>query len=160
MNRQVEIKCEQIARMIVKGMPKTKIAIEMGMSYDGLMRITRDSQYLLIEENIRKGVIDKMDVRLAKRAEMSGEMEDAVPEALRILIDQLMKKRDLRAALEVLDRDPRRQFSKSTTNRVDPLQPGAPVMTSERLATIVSKADITHQILEKEHQPLTKPAEA
>jgi hypothetical protein len=154
MNRQVEIKCEQIARMIVKGLPKTKIAIEMGMSYDGLMRITRDKDYLFIEENVRKGVTDKMDARLAKRAEMGGEMEDAVPEAMRILIDQVTKKRDLRAALEVLDRDPRRQFAKSTSTRVDPLQPGTPVMTSEHLSTIVSKADITHQMLEKQHTAL------
>jgi len=33
MNRQVEIKAEQIARMIVKGIPATRVAVEMGMSY-------------------------------------------------------------------------------------------------------------------------------
>jgi hypothetical protein len=43
-----------------------------------------------------------MDARLAKRAEMGTEVEDAVPEALQVLLDNMRKKRALRAALEVL----------------------------------------------------------
>lgn len=146
--------------MIVKGLPKTRIAIEMGMSYDGLMRITRDSGYLTIEENVRKGVTDKMDARLDRRAAMECEVEDAVPEAMRILLDQVIQKRDLKAALEVLDRDPRRQFAKSRGGEaVNPLQSG-PALTGDQLANAVRDADITHQILEKQHQPAVKPAEA
>jgi len=151
-NRQVEIKCEQIARMVVKGLPKTKIAIEMGMSYDGILGITRNPDYLRIEESVRKGVVDRMDARLAKRASMDGEMEDMVPEALRVVLDQVIKKRDLRAALEVLDRDPRRQFAKSTARAAETLAPGAPVLTSDQLNKVVTDADITHQMLERQRQ--------
>jgi len=42
----------------------------MGMSYEGLIRITRCQEYLQIEERVRNAVVDKMDARLAKRAQM------------------------------------------------------------------------------------------
>jgi hypothetical protein len=77
----------------------------MGMSYEGLIRITRCQEYLQIEERVRNAVVGKMDAQLAKRAEMGTEVEDAVPEALQVLLDNMRKKRDLRAALEVLDRE-------------------------------------------------------
>lgn len=148
MNRQVYIKCDQIARMIVKGMPKTRIAIEMGMSYDGLVRITRCPEYLTIEEDVRNAVVGKMDARLAKRASMETEVEDTVPEALRVLIDHVNKKRDLRAALEVLDRDPQRQFAKNaTTKPVNPLTAGTPI-NGDVLSQAVKDADITHTLLQ------------
>jgi hypothetical protein len=171
MNRQVEIKCDQIARMVVKGMPKTRIAIEMGMSYDGLVRITRCPEYLVIEESVRNAVVGKMDQRLAKRAAMEVEVEDHVPEAMRVLLDAVTKKRDLRAALEVLDRDPRRQFAKQRGDApINPLQPGVAV-ASEALATAVREADITHKLItnnkdcQAQHQTpspdvVAKPAEA
>ena len=158
MNRQVEIKCDQIARMVVKGMPKTRIAIEMGMSYDGLIRITRCPEYLTIEESVRNTVVGKMDQRLAKRAEMSTEMEDTVPEAMKVLLEHVSKKRDLRAALEVLDRDPKRQFAKSKGDQpINPLQPGAGI-ANDALAAAVKDADLTHNIIQNAAQ--VKPAEA
>ena len=123
MQRQVYIKAEQIARMRVKGIPMTRIAIEMGMSYDGLVRITRDPEFLKIEESVRNFVTQKMDSRLEKRALMEDEVEDAVPEAMAVLLEQVRKKRDLRAALEVLDRDPQRQFAKSNPKPVNPRDP-------------------------------------
>ena len=42
----------------------------MGMSYEGLIRITRCQEYLQIEERLRNAVVGKMDARLAKRAQM------------------------------------------------------------------------------------------
>lgn len=151
MNRQVTIKCEQIARMIVKGIPKTRIALEMGMSYDGLQRITRVPEYLAIEESVRNAVIGKMDARLAKRAEMDTEMEDHVPEAMKVLLEAVTKKRDLRAALEVLDRDPKKQFARV---RVDQ-QTTVPGLPTETLAAAVKEADLTHTILQNSQQVQT-----
>ena len=87
MNRQVLIKAGQVARMIVRGLPLTKVCGEMGMSYEGLIRITRCQEYLQIEERVRNAVVGKMDARLAKRAQMETEVEDAVPEALQVLLD-------------------------------------------------------------------------
>jgi hypothetical protein len=149
MNRQVSIKCEQIARMVVKGMPLTRISVEMGMSYDGLRAITLRPEYLLIEEQVRNAVVGKMDARLAKRADMQDEVEDAVPEAMKVLLEGV-KKRDLKAALEVLDRDPQRQFAK--TSRVQNTtinQQGTMSIGSEALAQAKKEADITHSIMEQ-----------
>lgn len=151
MNRQVYIKAEQIARMVVKGWPLTRIAIEMGMSYDGLYRITKQPEYLKIEEEVRLDVTGMMDARLAKRAAMEKDMDDAVPEAFQVLLDGVRKKRDLKAALEVLDRDPRRQFAKASRNA--PTEPDKPLLASEALASAVKDADVTHTILESAKQP-------
>ncbi len=152
MNRQVQIKCEQIARMIVKGWPKTRIAIEMGMSYDGLMGITRRPEYLEIEEEVRSGVVGKMDARLARRAamrnEISEEVEDTVPDAMRVILESVTKKRDLRAALEVLDRDPKRQFAKASRPLDDTTGAGPRTgLESEALAQAVREADVTHKMV-------------
>jgi hypothetical protein len=141
--------------MIVKGMPKTRIAIEMGMSYDGLVRITREPEYLKIEEDVRNMVVGKMDARLAKRAEMSDEVEEAVPEAMKVLLDAVTKKRDLRAALEVLDRDPQRQFAKSKSVTLGPSGVGVTSgLSPDALASAVKDADLTHTILKNTPPPL------
>jgi hypothetical protein len=157
--RQVTIKAEQIARMVVKGMPATKIAIELGMSYDGINRILRNPDYLYIEEQVRKGVVGKMDARLDRRAQMGEEIEDAVPEALGLLLEAVRKKRDLKAALEVLDRDPQRQFAKSKpTQQAAATTPQVSGLPPDALSQAIQDADITHDILK--NQPATKPAEA
>lgn len=162
MNRRTIIKAEQIARMVVKGMPATKIAIELGMSYDGVQRILRNPDYLLIEEGVRKGTLSKMDARLEKRAEMGDEVEDAVPEALGILLENVRKKRDLKAALELLDRDPQRQFAKSKPAALPQAasQPSLGSLPSDALDEAIKQADLTHNILKTNPQPTAKPAEA
>lgn len=137
--------------MVVKGWPLTRIAIEMGMSYDGLYRITKQKEYLEIEEDVRKDVTGMMDARLAKRAAMEKDMDDAVPEAFQVLLDGVRKKRDLKAALEVLDRDPRRQFTKASRNA--PQEAEKALLPSEALASAVKDADVTHTILESAKQP-------
>lgn len=159
MQRRVHMKAEQIARMIVKGMKGTQIAIELGMSYDGVCRILRNPDYLYIEEQVRKGVLGKMDARLAKRAEMGEEIEDAVPEALGLLLEAVRKKRDLKAALEVLDRDPQRQFAKAKPGQLaQPTSPAANTLPKDALDQAIQDADLTHNILQTSKQ--TKSAEA
>ena len=120
MNRQVEIKAEQIARMVVAGMKHTRIAEQMNLSYSGLKRILECSDYLEIENRVRKTVVTQMDAKLAQRAQMQNDLEDAVPDALKVLVDQVRVKKDLRAALEILDRDPSRTLTKSNGVKLDP----------------------------------------
>jgi hypothetical protein len=160
MNRQVYIKAEQIARFIVKGIPITRIAIEMGMSYDGLIRITRQPEYLAIEDSVRQQMVAKMDQRLAKRAEMDlkreaieEDMEEAVPEAMRILLDNVTKKRDLKSALEILDRDPQRQFAKGN-KPVQAQQPPA-TLPQDTLQNTAKAADETRNMINR--LPPTQP---
>ena len=157
MKRNVQIKIEQIARMRVKGIPATRICIEMGMSYGGIMNILRHPDYLNIEEGVRKGVINTMDARLAKRASLELDIEDAVPDALSVVLDQVRKKRDLRAALEVLDRDPMKQFAKSGSKPLTPQTNDPSAISSEALAQAVKEADITHTIMQKpQPQPVAE----
>jgi hypothetical protein len=124
--------------MVVKGISYTRIAVEMGMSYDGLIRITRQPEYLRVEESVRAQVTGKMDARLAKRAEMEDQLEDAIPEAMKVLLDSVTKKRDLRAALELMDRDPQRQFAKGNTQRA--VQPSLS-LPQDILQSTVAAAD-------------------
>ena len=157
MNNQVLIKAKQIARMVIKGIPKTRIAIEMGMSYDGIMRITRCEEYKAIEfEVLNEKVLDKMDARLEKRAQMEDQVEDTVPEALQVLLDHVKQKRDLKAALEVLDRDPKRQFTKASRNAPPP-DPQQAAADNGVLSAAVKEADITHNMVTTQQ---AKPAEA
>jgi hypothetical protein len=168
MNRTVQLKAEQIARLVVQGVPMTKIAIEMGMSYDGLLRITKTEEYLMIQQDVQGRVLGQLDARLAQRTDlrkqMADEMEDdAVPEAWKIVLDNLRKKRDLKTALEILDRDPKRQFAKGAAganaqNPADaPMQ--RPSIDSNVLTQAIAEADITHDLLEKTKSQ-TKPAQA
>ena len=120
----------------------------MDMSYEGLIRVTRCQEYLQIEERVRNAVVGTMDARLAKRAEMETEVEDAVPEALQVLLDNVRKKGDLRAALEVLDRDPSHQFGK-TARVPPPVDTLKPSISSEALASAVKEAEITYNMMKR-----------
>lgn len=143
--RPSEIKAEQIARMVVRGIPKTRIAEEFGMTYAGLENLTLSPEYKQIEDSVRMRVTKQMDERLDRRARMEEEVEDAVPEALKVLLDHVREKRDLRAALEVLDRDPAHIFTKSARQPVDTRPPQ---ISSEALATAIKEANWTHKLVE------------
>jgi len=166
MNSTVRLKAEQIARLVVQGVPKSRIAIEMGMSYDGLIRITKTDEYLMIEQDVQGRMLGQMDAKLAKRADLRKQMgeemeDDAVPEAWQIVLDNLRKKRDLKTALEILDRDPKRQFAKGAAgaNAAQGATPQAPAVRpsigSNLLSQAMADADITHDLLKKQ-----KPADA
>ena len=107
-----------------------------------------------------------LDATLAKRADLRKKMaddmeDDAVPEAWKIVLDNLRKKRDLKTALEILDRDPKRQFAKGAANAgaVAAQTPARPAIDRNALSQAVQEADITHSMLEKNKQ-VAKPAEA
>ena len=165
MRSAVLLKAEQIARMRVQGVPATKIALEMGMSYDGLLRILRTEEYLQIEQDVSGRLLGKMDARLDRRADMrqqvQEEVEDAVPEAMRLIINNLRKKQDLKSALEILERDPKRQFARGTVGT--PMQQQAaqvrPPIDRGVLQTAMADADLTHEQLDK-IATSSKPASA
>lgn len=170
MNRQVFLKAQQIARLTVSGVPASRIAVEMGMSYDGVLRILKTEEYKQVEEEVQRDVLGKMDAKLAQRADMrmkmADEMEDeAVPEAWKVVIENLRKRRDLKTALEILDRDPQRQFARGAANAGQtyngsqkPQAPSRPPIDSTALSQAIHDADITHDILQKSKS--TQPAEA
>lgn len=165
MNQTVRLKAQQIARLIVQGVPKSKIAIEMGMSYDGVLRITKTEEYLQIEDEVQSKTLGHMDARLEKRSQirqvMNDEMEDeAVPEAWQIVLDNLRKKRDLKSALEILDRDPKRQFAKGAAAKpVAPEEAARKPLDPTVLKDVMAESRKTFDILQRNAQQ-QKPAEA
>lgn len=170
MNEDSRKKAEQICRMLWQGYGRAQTARMMGMSYEGLLRITKTEEYREIDEIIRQQVLGGMDATLARRTdirnvrdELRDEMEDAVPEAWRVLIQNLRHKQNLKAALEVLDRDPERQFSKTGAG-LRPVQNtnigvGVQVqIDSQALAQAIQEADRTHELINRAGK--SKPAEA
>lgn len=118
MQSKVLAKIEQIARLRVAGVRDSRIAQLLGMSYGGLTRILQTQFYQEKEATVRKMLAQEMDKTLVtSRTELlNGELQEAVPDALRFIIDTCRKGQDLRARLaaskEVLDRDPNRAFIK------------------------------------------------
>lgn len=146
MNRNVEIQSKQIAEMIAHGVPRPQIAREMGLTFEGLKRILRCVEYLDIESKVREEVAAEWANRLKKRTEMELELENLLPEAMAVLAEHVREKRDLRAAMEVLERDPIHQFAK--VSRVDIKEAANPIMSGEALASALKQADRSHRIIE------------
>lgn len=158
MRSGAEIKAEQIARMIVKGVPKVEIAREMGMQYGALMQLTVSPEYKRIEDEVRCRIIRRMDERLEQRARMVEDVEDAVPEALQVLLDNVRQKKNLRAALELLDRDPHHTLVKASRQEANNKPPE---ISSEALAHAVKEANWTEKLIEQASAlDAQKPAEA
>src|SRR5262249_6275119 len=105
-------------------------------------------EYQTIEERVAKSTIDYMDERLKERInqriKLGEEMEDAVGEAVKVLLDALRKKKDFRAALEVLDRDPKHMFAKGSRQME---RNSRPVISAEALSDAVKQADVTEKIM-------------
>jgi len=100
-----------------------------------------------------------MDARLAKRAEMADEVEDTIPEAMKVLLEGVVVRRDLRAALELLDRDPSRQFAKVSRSATATTQGSQQAIDATVLDNAVKDAEKTHSILMRDAER-TKPVEA
>lgn len=136
-NERVQIKIEQIARLRFRGIKDVRIAEQLGISYGGLQRILATSQYRNYEAAYRKTQLGRMDSIIESQTDilLRKEAAEAVPEALKFVVDQLKNSRDLRirlaAAKEILDRDPRRRLVKQT--RTD-----APAQTPELPESIVA----------------------
>ena len=152
MNHSGEIKADQIARMMVAGMSKTAIARELGMTFQGVTLLMEQPTYQAVEDEIRLRLNRKMDRYLNKRARLlEQDMEAAVPEALKVLLDRV-KQKDLRAALEVLDREPSHRFTKASRT---PDLNKVPAISSDALAKAIKEAERTVALINEE-----KPAEA
>lgn len=118
MQSKVLAKIEQIARLRVAGVKDSRIAQMLGMSYGGLTRILQTDFYRKREAEVRQNLVSQMDKTLIKTRTdlLQNELQDAVPDAVRFIIDTCRKGADLRArmaaAKEILDRDRQRAFVK------------------------------------------------
>lgn len=112
MTDKVQILVELIARLRLARLSDDSIAARLGLSRSGLSRILALPEYKHAQEVALREMTGAMDDMLHTRADaMSQEFaRDAVPEALRALVDTVRQRRDLKtclaAAKEILNRDP------------------------------------------------------
>lgn len=157
--RSIEIKAEQIARLMVACIPPHEIAQKLQISFASLERILHCPEYMLIEKQVRDRVNQKLDEEVDRRAVMKKAVEEAVPEAIELLLAAMREKKDLRAALELLDRDPKRDFVKAS--RTQPPEDQRIGISSQALASAVRDAELTHKIMQQASSlDGQKPAEA
>jgi hypothetical protein len=148
-SKAVVAKAEEIARQLLKGRSPQSTARQMGMSYEALIRITATAEYQEIEAGVAKTLGDKA-VKAGPRSRIQEEMEELIPQAFRVLQEKL-EKRDLKAALEILDRDPERQLAKGRDgSQPAPVSGGVKVhIDSKALAQAVKEANQTYELIEK-----------
>jgi hypothetical protein len=128
MHIKVWLKIEQIARLRCAGVNDNQIKRMLGISVFGFHRITRLQEYKDVEAAMYAGTISRFDEMISSKHEvMKQYFASAVPAAMRSLVDAVLQKRDLKAKLEaakeILDRDPKRTFTKeSRQSRDDSMQ--------------------------------------
>jgi len=151
MNRQNDMTAELVAQLVVAGVARPKIARALDMTYVALDRIMTTPEYQAIEDRIAARTKKKMeeltDERLKQRLGLKDEVEDAVAEAIDVLLCKLRKKDkdQLRAALEILDRDPLHDFTKAS-RQVDN-RGKTPSLSPEAFSNAVKEASVTHKMI-------------
>ena len=113
LHAQTKIRIEQIARYRIAGIRDFRIAEILKISPATLKFITDKVEYKEVEESLLLGHLTEMDLALAGQVDpLRQEVRNAVPAALRCLVDAVNQRRDLRTALaasvEILKRDPDR----------------------------------------------------
>lgn len=113
LHAQTKIRIEQIARYRIAGIRDFRIAEILKITPAALKFICDKVEYKEVEEALLIGHLTEMDLALAGQVEpLKQEIRNAVPAALRCLVDAVNQRRDLRTALaasvEILKRDPDR----------------------------------------------------
>jgi hypothetical protein len=155
--KTTNIKIPQIARWRIAGITDTKIAQMLGMSGSGLAALLASQEYIDYEAALMNGHLSAMDRALAGKVEaIHQECRQAVPAALRALVDTVTQRRDLKAALaaakEILDRDPDRSLVASRAD--EPVAPGVPVAVIDAAA---QEANVIAENYNKENPKASKP---
>jgi hypothetical protein len=128
-NKTANIKIPQIARWSIAGITDRRIADMLGMTTGGLAQLLATPEYQDYEAALMNGHLSAMDRALAGKVEaIHQECRNAVPAALRCLVDVVTQRRDLKAAMaaakEILDRDPDRTLPDQASG--EPVAPGIP----------------------------------
>jgi len=113
LHAQTKVRIEQIARYRIAGVRDFRIAELLGIDISTMRSIVAKPEYKETEEALLLGHLTEMDFALAGRVDpLRQQVRNAVPGALRCLVDACNQRRDLRTALaasvEILKRDPDR----------------------------------------------------
>ncbi len=131
------IKIPQIARWRICGITDKKIAQLINMTPSGLAQLLATQEYQDYEAALMNGHLSAMDQALAGKVEALREgCRQAVPAALRCLVDAVTQRRDLKTALaaakEIFDRDPDRILPASASEEA--VAPGVPAAVLDAAA--------------------------
>lgn len=156
LHAQTKIRIEQIARYRIAGIRDFRIAEILKITPAALKFITEKVEYREVEEALLIGHLTEMDLALAGQVDpLRQEIRNAVPAALRCLVDAANQRRDLRTALaasvEILKRDPDRvapDLERARVSDSDPLEYMKTIPQSMMEETARS-ADIVASQLEK-----------
>jgi hypothetical protein len=114
------IRIQQAVRFRVSGISDERIAELVGMTDSAYRAMRQLKEYKDEEQAVLTGQISKMDAALAGRPEeIKNIARQGVPAAAATLLELVAQRRDLRAALaaakEILDRDPDKILTTSTS---------------------------------------------
>lgn len=158
LHAQTKIRIEQIARYRIAGLRDIRIAEILKITTAALKFITDKTEYKEVEEALLIGQLTEMDLALAGQVDpLRQEIRNAVPAALRCLVDAVTQRRDLRTALaasvEILKRDPDRvapDLEKSSSNsRGDDFFDAMKSIPQSMMEETARSADIVASQLEK-----------
>lgn len=119
LNSQMKIRIEKVARMRVRGIRDVVIQDLLQINAAAFKYLINLPEYKDTEEQILEGHLTDLDKAVAGQVDvLRQQAREAVPTALRTLVEAASQRRDLRTALaaagELLDRDPDRTFVKSS----------------------------------------------
>jgi hypothetical protein len=134
---KTNIKIPQIVRWRIAGISDRKIQQMLGMSVSGLAQILASPEYIEEEAAYLNAHLSAMDRAMAGKVDaIHQSMRQAVPAALRCLVDTVTQRRDLKAAMaaakEILDRDPDKTLVTSSSQEA--IAPGVPAEVLEAAA--------------------------
>jgi hypothetical protein len=141
------IKIPQIARWRIAGVSDKMIAQEMHMTVSGLAQLLATQEYQDYEAALMNGHLTAMDAALKGKVNLiHEELRQAVPAAVRFLVDAVTQRRDMRtafaAAKEILDRDPDRTLP--ATDSEAAVAPGVPAAVLDAAAIEGNKIASTY----------------
>lgn len=118
LNTQTWLRIQRVARMEISGVSDRTICAAEGFDHPALAYLRKLIEYQEVKNDLLQGHLTEMDRAIAGKVDvLRGEIRNAVPSALRCLIDAVNQRRDLRTAIaasvELLDRDPDKLFLKA-----------------------------------------------
>lgn len=157
LHAQTKIRIEQIARYRIAGIRDLRIAEILKISPATLKFITDKIEYKETEEALLIGHLTEMDMALAGQVDpLRQEVRNAVPAALRCLVDAVNQRRDLRTALaasvELLKRDPDRvapDLERGSSSRSEDPFDGMKTIPQSLMDETARQADVTADQLAK-----------
>jgi hypothetical protein len=146
------IRIPQIIRWRAAGVTDKKIADMLGLTPQAIAKVIQTPEYIEEETAYMNAHISKMDEALAGKIDIIHQnFRQAVPAAMRALVDAVTQRRDLKTAIaaagEILDRDPDRTLAKQSQAKSSEQE--VPRLPDEVLAQAVKESNAIADMLNK-----------